>query len=107
MPSTRTCAAPPQLSGWEDERMSISLAGAVMPLIRTRADLDHRRVVESEFVDADAQHNRLAARRLARMCKVSVGTEDSAGVDDFIAGLCEIHRRRPRLQQEFDQAGLP
>jgi hypothetical protein len=28
-------------------------------------------------------------------------------VDDLIVHLREIHNRRPRLQQEFNRAGLP
>lgn len=67
----------------------------------------HRRLVEHELVEAGAQHYRLAARRLAKMRKLAAGTHSSAGVHDFIADLREIHRRRPRLQQEFDRAGLP
>lgn len=50
---------------------------------------------------------RLADRRLARMRELSGGTDSSADVHDFIAELRDIHRRRPRLQQEFDRAGLP
>jgi hypothetical protein len=41
------------------------------------------------------------------MRRLAVGTEQQADVDDFIADLRETHRRRPRLQQEFDRAGLP
>lgn len=67
----------------------------------------HRRLVENELVDAGAQHYRLAARRLAKMRKLAAGTDSSADVHDFIAELRETHRRRPRLQQEFDRAGLP
>jgi hypothetical protein len=67
----------------------------------------HRRLVESELVRTDAQHYRLAARRLARMRTLAAGTADAADVDDLIADLRELHRRRPRLQQEFDRAGLP
>ena len=67
----------------------------------------HQRLVENELIEAGAQHYRLAARRLATMRKLSAGTERSAEVHDFIADLREIHRRRPRLQQEFDRAGLP
>jgi hypothetical protein len=67
----------------------------------------HRRLVEHELVDPGAQHYRLAARRLAKMRKLSAGTSSSATVHDFIAYLRETHRRRPRLQQEFDRAGLP
>jgi hypothetical protein len=66
-----------------------------------------RRLVESELVRTDAQHYRLAARRLARMRTLAAGTADAADVDDLIADLRELHRRRPRLQQEFDRAGLP
>lgn len=67
----------------------------------------HRRLVENELVEAGAQHYRLAACRLAKMRKLSAGSEQSAEVNDFIAELRETHRRRPRLQQEFDRAGLP
>lgn len=67
----------------------------------------HQRLVENELVEAGAQHYRAAARRLAKMRKLSAGSEKSAEVSDLIADLREIHRRRPRLQQEFDRAGLP
>ena len=67
----------------------------------------HQRLVENELVDAGAHHYRLAARRLARMRKLSAGSEQSVEVNDLIADLREIHRRPPRLQQEFDRAGLP
>ncbi len=67
----------------------------------------HQRLVEHELVDAGAQHYRLAARRLARMRKLAAGTDQADAVDTFIAGLRETHRRRPRLQQEFDRARLP
>ena len=67
----------------------------------------HQRLVENELVEAGAQHYRLAARRLAKMRKLSAGSEKSAEVNDLIADLRETHRRRPRLQQEFDLAGLP
>ena len=67
----------------------------------------HQRLVENELVEAGAQHYRLAARRLATMRKLAAGSTDAAEVDELIAGLRETHRRRPRLQQEFDRAGLP
>lgn len=54
-----------------------------------------------------AQHYRIAGRRLARMRKLAAGSDKSAEVDDLIAELRDVHRRRPRLQQEFDRAGLP
>jgi hypothetical protein len=67
----------------------------------------HQRLIEHELVDAGAQHYRIAGRRLARMRKLAAGSDKSAKVDDLIAELRDVHRRRPRLQQEFDRAGLP
>ena len=67
----------------------------------------HQRLVENELVEAGAQHYRLAARRLAKMWKLTAGSEHAGAVDKLIAELRETHRRRPRLQQEFDRAGLP
>lgn len=67
----------------------------------------HQRLVVNELFDAGAQHYRVAARRLAKMRKLASGTEKSGEVDQLIAGLRETHRRRPRLQQEFDRADLP
>jgi hypothetical protein len=67
----------------------------------------HQRLVENELVEAGAQHYRLAARRLAKMRKLADGSDQAAAVDEMIADLRETHGRRPRLQQEFDRAGLP
>lgn len=67
----------------------------------------HLRLVENELVNAGAQHYRLAARRLAKMRQLAAGSYSAAEVDVLIADLRETHRRRPRLQQEFDRAGLP
>lgn len=67
----------------------------------------HVRLVENELVEAGAQHYRLAARRLAKMRKLAAGSDKAAEVDELIAELRETHRRRPRLQQEFNRAGLP
>lgn len=72
---------------------------AVLPIYadRVRGDLEH----------ADAGFYRAAACRLAHMRTLAKGTNEAADVDRFIAELRETHRRRPRLQQEFDRAGLP
>lgn len=67
----------------------------------------HQRLVENELVNAGAQHYRLAARRLAKMRKLAAGSDRAVDVDALIADLRETHRGRPRLQQEFDRAGLP
>ena len=67
----------------------------------------HRRLVERELVEADASNYRLAARRLARMRTLAAGTSAASWVDEYIAELRDTHRRRPRLQREFDRAALP
>lgn len=67
----------------------------------------HRRLVEHELLETGAQHYRLAARRLAKMRTLAAGTDQADTVDEFIASLRHTHRRRPRLQQEFDRARLP
>lgn len=64
-------------------------------------------LVENELTVADAQHYRSAARRLAKMRKLAAGSEKAAEVDNLVAALRKTHRRRPRLQQEFDRADLP
>jgi tetratricopeptide (TPR) repeat protein len=65
------------------------------------------RLVLRELVETGAQHYQIAARRLKKMRKLAAGSEYAAEVDQFIAELREANRRRPRLQQEFDRAGLP
>ena len=65
------------------------------------------RLVDNELSGAGAQHYRIAARRLAKMRKLATGSPEAAGVDERIIDLRDTHRRRPRLQQEFDRAGLP
>jgi hypothetical protein len=66
------------------------------------------RLVEHELTEADAGNYRIAARRLATMRRLAAGTDTAAAeVDRLVADLRETHRRRPRLQQEFDRAGLP
>lgn len=72
---------------------------AVLPILTN--------LVHGELQVADAQRYRSAARRLARMRKLAAGADKAAEVDELIAELREEHRRRPRLQQEFDRAGLP
>ena len=72
---------------------------AVLPVLN--------RLVLRELVETGAQHYQIAARRLKKMRKLAAGTEHEVEVDWFIAELRETNRRRPRLQQEFDRAGLP
>jgi tetratricopeptide (TPR) repeat protein len=72
---------------------------AVLPVLN--------RLVLTELVETGAQHYQIAARRVKKMRKLAAGSEHEAEVDWFIAELRETNRRRPRLQQEFDRAGLP
>ncbi len=65
------------------------------------------RLVEADLEVAGAKHYRDAARRLARMRRLAAGTAEATEVDALVAELRVVHRRRPRLQQEFDRAGLP
>ena len=65
------------------------------------------RLVERELTEADAQHYRIAARRLAKMRKLAAGTDRATDIDQLVAQLRQTHRRRPRLQQELDRAGPP
>lgn len=66
-----------------------------------------RGLAEAELDVADAKHYRKAARYLKRCRKLAAGTAEAPAVDEFIADLREANRRRPRLQTEFDKAGLP
>jgi tetratricopeptide (TPR) repeat protein len=65
------------------------------------------RLVLRELVETGAQHYQIAARRLKKMRTLAAGSEYAAEIDQFITELREANRRRPRLQQEFDRAGLP
>ena len=64
-------------------------------------------LVENELTEADAHRYQVAARRLKKIRQLAANSEKAAEVDEFIAELRETHRRRPRLQKEFDRAGLP
>lgn len=67
----------------------------------------HTDLVYADLEHANANNYRTAARRLARMRKLTAGVPEALVVDQLIADLRETHRRRPRLQQEFTRAGLP
>ncbi|MEE6280130.1 DUF6880 family protein [Georgenia sunbinii] len=64
-------------------------------------------LVENDLTVADARNYRSAARRLAHMRRLVHGTARSDEIDTLVAEIREAHRRRPRLQQELDRAGLP
>ena len=77
----------------------IVLTLAVLPI--------HRELVESELIETGVQHYRRAAARLKKMRKLAAGTPAASDTDGYIVELRDTHRRRPRLQTEFDRAGLP
>jgi hypothetical protein len=93
--------------GLNDDRTWSDLAKAYQEVDRLAVLPVLARLVENELTGAAAQHYRIAARRLAKMREVATGTDRATGVDGFVAQLRETYRRRPRLQQEFDRAGLP
>ncbi|MDQ7911308.1 hypothetical protein RB614_43150 [Phytohabitans sp. ZYX-F-186] len=65
-----------------------------------------RDLVLADLRDANARGYQQAARRLRRMRMLAAGTDRTREVDELIGALREDHRRRPRLQREFDKAGL-
>ncbi len=65
------------------------------------------RLVDHDLTEAGAQHYIVAARRLKNMRRLAAGSPEATQVDNYIKELRETHRRRPRLQREFDRAGLP
>lgn len=67
----------------------------------------HTEQVLIDLEQADAKRYRAAAKRLAHLRVLTRGSEQAAAIDELIAELRATHRRRPRLQQEFDRAGLP
>lgn len=67
----------------------------------------HQRLAESDLVHADPRNYRAAARRLARMRSLADGTSRADAVDALIEQLRAKNKHRPRLQSEFDRAGLP
>lgn len=91
----------------DDDHTWAAVAAAYEPIDPLAVLPIHRRLVEHELANTGAQHYRLAARRLAKMRKLASGIDQADVVDTFIAELRETHRRRPRLQQEFDRARLP
>jgi tetratricopeptide (TPR) repeat protein len=93
--------------GLDDHRTWSDLAKAYEKLDPIAVLPVYTRLVEGELTDADARHYRSAARRLKKMRKLAAGSSESAEVDELIADLRGRYRRRPRLQLEFDRAGLP
>lgn len=93
----------------DDDRTWAALAEAYQAVDPQATLPVHARLVHADLEHADAARYRSAARRLATMRTlartVDLGTVEE--VDQLVADLRAAHRRRPRLQQEFDRAGLP
>lgn len=66
----------------------------------------HARLVQNELLETGAQHYQRAARRLKRMRTLAERVDRTADVELLVAEIREVHRRRPRLLQELDRAGL-
>lgn len=67
----------------------------------------HRLLVEDALEVTDARRYRPAARRLARMLSITEGSTAHDDVLALIGGLRQTYRRRRRMIEEFDSAGLP
>ncbi len=68
----------------------------------------YQRLVEDELTATGARHYQAAVRRLKTMRRLAASDPDRVvEVDTFVTALREQHRRRPRLQREFNRAGLP
>ena len=93
--------------GLEDPYLWDELATAYEPIDPGAALAVHSTRVVADLEVTDAKRYRAAARRLARMRTLARATDHGAEVDQLIAELRDTHRRRPRLQQEFDRAKLP
>lgn len=93
--------------GLDDNYLWDDLAKAYEGIDPTATLPIHTRLVHIQLAEADAANYRRAAKRLAHMRQLTQGGSEAAQVDDLIAELREIHRRRPRLQQEFNRACLP
>ena len=91
----------------DDDRTWADLVTAYDPIDPTATLPIHRRLVEHDLANTGAQHYQHAARRLARMRHIATTTDQLAEIDTYIAELRDLHRRRPRLQHEFDKAQLP
>ena len=101
---------------WEQARaLSLSPDDSLwLDLIKRYEKIDKLAVLDPlvGLVDAELEytgvgHYKAAARYLKRMRTIAKGTDRATDVDELIADLREDNRRRPRLQQEFDKAGLP
>lgn len=67
----------------------------------------HLQLIEASLQAADVPAYRRAASRLIRLREWATGTPLAEDVSEFVAEMRHRYRRRPRMHQEFDLAGLP
>jgi hypothetical protein len=93
----------------DDDRTWAALAEAYQRIDPHATLPVHARLVHADLEHADAGRYRSAARRLATMRALAADLDPGTAeeVDQLVADLRAAHRRRPRLQQEFDRARLP
>lgn len=100
---------------WElAHRLDLTDAGTWSEVVQAYEQVDslatvpiHRLLVEDALEVTDVRRYRPAARRLARMLSITEGTSAHDDVIELIGGLRQTYRRRRRLIEEFDGAGLP
>lgn len=66
----------------------------------------YSRAATDALVTTDVRAYKHAAKLLARALDLAAGTEREREVTDLVAELRETYRRRRRMLQEFDRAGL-
>lgn len=104
----------PQRAWAQANSLGLTDSSLWLDLIKRYEKIDRLAVLEpltaltlSELENAGAAHYRTAARHLKRMRRLAAKTDRAGGVDALIAELRHTHRNRPRMQTEFDKAGLP
>lgn len=72
--------------------------GAVIPMLCE--------LIEADLTVADVRNYRSAIKRMRKLKKFSIAADQSEAYRDYIVGLREEHRNRPRFVRELDRAAL-
>ncbi|UOG20740.1 hypothetical protein MTX80_16835 [Gordonia amicalis] len=89
-----------------DEEVWLELVNAYETIDPVAALGPLQRIVEERLATAHPRNYRQASRVLTRMRRIAAGTTAANTVSELIDRLRTENRHRPRLQAEFDQAGL-
>jgi hypothetical protein len=109
-----TCVFPPPMTGLGTSRtrwpLTATTCGSGSPRGARRSSASpycpsSPLPVEDELTESGAQHHGNAACRLNKMRQLSAGSDEAAEVDTS-SPIPHDPRRRPRLQQAIDRAGL-